>query len=81
MIDLNEPEWLNLALIIGLALFFVLGEIGFVLALALIVIWAGALSLTNLLRHGQLSHPEKPHPAPALLRRYQRWLLSLLKRS
>ncbi len=81
MIDLNEPEWLNLALIVGLALFFVLGEIGFVLALALIAIWAATLMLTNLLRYGQISHPEKIHPASALLRRYQRWLLRLLRRS
>ena len=80
MIDLNEPEWLNLAVIVGLALFFVLGEIGFVLALILLVIWSASLMLSNYLRFGQIKHPEKRHPAPALLRRYQHWLLKLIRR-
>ena len=80
MIDLNEPEWLNLAIIVGLGLFFVLGEIGFVLALILLVIWSASLMLTNLLKYGQIHHPEKTHPAAALLGRYQRWLLRLLRR-
>lgn len=80
MIDLNEPEWLNLALIVALVLFFILGEIGFVLALALLVIWTAILMLSNYLRYGQFGHPDKAHPARALLRRYRRWLHRLLKR-
>ena len=53
----------------------------FVLALILLVIWSASLMLTNLLKYGQIHHPEKTHPAAALLGRYRRWLSSLLRRS